>query len=100
MNSTIKKPFCTCSIESLFLKVQSCTLYNGKYMIASAPIANTEIFALIAVLVFKLLGRKVLFINKKDNRNCSKVSYFLRKEQILRVYYCKVINSWNEKFSE
>ena len=39
-------------------------------MIASTQITNTEIFAFIAVLVFKLLGRKVLFINKEDNRNC------------------------------
>ena len=38
-------------------------------MIASAQIANTGLFALIAVLVFKLLSRKVLFINKKGNRN-------------------------------
>ena len=59
-----------------YLKVQSCKLYNNKYMIASTQITNTEIFAFIAVLVFKLLSRKVLFINRKDNRN---VGYFLRK---------------------
>ena len=34
-------------------------------MIPSIQIANTEIFVFIAVLVFKLLGRNVLFINKK-----------------------------------
>ena len=39
-------------------------------MISSTQITNTEIFAFIAVLVFKLLSRKVLFTNKKDNRNC------------------------------
>ena len=39
-------------------------------MIASTEIANTEIFAFIAVVAFKLLSRKVLFINSKDNRNC------------------------------
>ena len=33
-------------------------------------ITNTEIFTFIAVLVFHLLGRKALFINRKDNRNC------------------------------
>ena len=38
-------------------------------MIASIQITNAEIFALTAVLVFKLLSRKCLFINKKDNRN-------------------------------
>ena len=37
-------------------------------MIASTQITNTEIFAFITVLVFKLLSRKVL--NRKDNRNC------------------------------
>ena len=54
----------------LCLTVQSCKLYNNKYMIASAQITNIEIFAFIFVLVFKLLSRKVLFINRKDNRNC------------------------------
>ena len=39
-------------------------------MNASTQITNTETFAFIAVLVFKLLSRKVLFINRKDNRNC------------------------------
>ena len=34
-------------------------------MIALTEIANTEIFAFIAVLVFKLLNRKVLFIYRK-----------------------------------
>ena len=52
------------------LKVQLCKLYNNKYRIASPQITNTEILAFIAVLVFKLLSRKVLFINKKNNRNC------------------------------
>ena len=52
------------------LKVQSCKLCNKKYMIASTQITNTEVFAFIAVLVLKLLSRKVLFINIKDNRNC------------------------------
>ena len=52
------------------LKVQSCKLFNCKYMIASTQITNTEIFTFIAVLVFKLLSRKVLFIKRKDNRNC------------------------------
>ena len=42
----------------------------SKYMFASTQITNTEIFAFIAVLVFKLVSRKVVFINNKDNRNC------------------------------
>ena len=52
------------------LKVQSCKLYNNKYRIASTQITNTEIFAFIALLVFRSLSRKVLFMNRKDNRNC------------------------------
>ena len=64
---------------STHLKVQSYKLYN-KYMIASTQITNTEFFALIAILFFfKLWGRKVLFIKRKGNRNCSKAGYFLRK---------------------
>ena len=51
------------------LKVQSCKLYSNKYMIASTEITNNDIFAFIAVLVFKLLNSKVLFINRKDNGN-------------------------------
>ena len=34
-------------------------------MITSTQITNTEIFAFTVVLVFKLLSRKVLFINGK-----------------------------------
>ena len=51
------------------LKVQSCNLYNNEYMISSTQTTNTEIFEFIAALVFKLLICKVLFINRKDNRN-------------------------------
>ena len=39
-------------------------------MIASPQVTNTKIFAFISALVFKLVSRKVLFINRKDNRNC------------------------------
>ena len=52
------------------LKVQSCKLYNNKYLIASTHITNSEVFRIIVVLVFKLLSRKGLFINRKDNINC------------------------------
>ena len=52
------------------LKVQSCRLYNNKYMIASTQITNNETFAVVAVLVFKLLTLQVLFTNRKDNINC------------------------------
>ena len=53
-----------------YFKVQSCRLYDNKYMIALTHITNIKNFTFIAVPVFKLLSRKVLFINRKDNRNC------------------------------
>ena len=37
-------------------------------MIPSTPITSNETFVFIAVLVFKLLSRKGLFINRKDNK--------------------------------
>ena len=39
-------------------------------MIALTQITNTEILAFIAVLVLTLLSHKVLFIDRKDKRNC------------------------------
>ena len=52
------------------LKVQSCKLSKNKYMTASTQITSSEILTFIAVLVFKLLSHKVLFTNRRDNRNC------------------------------
>ena len=52
------------------LKVQSCKLYNNKYVIASTQITDTEIFVFIAVIDFKLLSCKVLLLKRRDNRNC------------------------------
>ena len=48
-------------------------------MITSTQTTNTEIFAFKAVLIFTLLRPRILFINRKDNRNCSKVGYFSKK---------------------
>ena len=36
-------------------------------MIVLTQITNTEIFVLVAILVFKLLTHKVLFVNRNDN---------------------------------
>ena len=74
LNILLKISWCThCKISSMFdqafvniktyefkwrLKVQSCKLYNEKYMIALAPLTNTAISAFMAVLVFKLLSRQ------------------------------------------
>ena len=41
-------------------------------MIASTQITNTEFFVFTIVLVFKLLSRKVLFINGKKQYKLSK----------------------------
>ena len=70
----------------------------NKYMIALPQITNTSIFTFIAVLVFKLLSRKVLFINRKNNKNL-KSRLLFKTIAISRVNYCKIIHSWNEKFS-
>ena len=51
-------------------------------MIAATHITDTEIFAFVAVLIFKLISRKVLFINTKGKRNCLKIGYLLRKLKI------------------
>ena len=42
------------------LNIQSCKLYNNKYMMASTQITNTGILAFIADIVFKSLSRKLL----------------------------------------
>ena len=48
----------------------SMEIYNNKHMVTSTQRKSTKIFAFIAALVFKLLTLKVLFINRKENRNC------------------------------
>ena len=54
--------------KKLELKIQSYKLCKNKYMCDSTQITNTGTFAFIAVLVFTS-SRKILFINRKDNRN-------------------------------
>ena len=56
--------------------------------ITLTQITKTEIFAFIAVLVVKLHSRKVLFINKT-----------IETVKKSRLSYCKMIHSWNAKFS-
>ena len=45
-------------------------------MIAPTQITNAEIFVFIAALVSKLLSRKILCINRNDNRNYLKKATF------------------------
>ena len=66
-------------------------------MIASTRIRSTETFAFIAVLDFKLLSRKVLFINRKDKKKLLKSRLLFKK--ISWVNYFKFINSCYAKFS-
>ena len=39
-------------------------------MIVTTQTTDTEIYTFIAVSVFKLLCRKVLFVDRKDHGNC------------------------------
>ena len=52
-------------------------------MITSTQITNTEIFAFVAVLVFQLLSRDVLFTNRKETVKewllFKKIAYFTGK---------------------
>ena len=48
-------------------------------MIASTQIANTGIFAFIAVLVLKLLSRKFLLINKRRQQKLLKSRLLFKK---------------------
>ena len=58
------------SVERASIKGTIMKIIYHRYIIASIEITNIEIFAFIAVLVFKLLSHKLLFINKKDNIKC------------------------------
>ena len=48
-------------------EIKRYNLYNNKYMIDSTQITNTEIFAIIAVLVFNLLSRNLRKFKKITN---------------------------------
>ena len=54
---------------------------------APTHITNTENFAFIAVLVLKLLSHSILLKSR------------LLFQKIANFNYCKIINSWNAKFS-
>ena len=47
-------------------------------MIVSTQITNTEVFALIVALVFKLLSRKFLFINKRKWKLLKSRLFFIK----------------------
>ena len=60
------------------LKVQSCKLHN-QYITASTQITNTKIVTFIALLVFKLLSRKVLLIKENAMETVKKEANFFLK---------------------
>ena len=65
----------------LYLKVQSCKLCNNKtygHFNTNNKHSNFRIHN---------CSSKVLFTNRKGNRNCQKVGYFLRKVQISQGYF-------------
>ena len=70
-------------------------------MIASTQITNSEIFAVIAVLVFNLLSRKVFFRNRKDNKKLLKSRLLFKKVANFtgKLQNSKIMNSWNAKFT-
>ena len=69
-------------------------------MIASTPKSNTGIFAFISILVFRILNRKVLFINRRNNRNFKKNTLLFKKTAKFMGKLLQITNNWNAKFSE
>ena len=80
-----------CNLEEK-LKVQSCKLYSNKYTIASNQITKTEIFAFLVIVDFKLLSRKVLFINRKEKGRLlfKKIADFTGLLQNYRYLECEI----------
>ena len=69
-------------------------------MIASIQITNTEILALIAVLVFMLLCFKLLFVNKKIQKELLKSSLLFKIIENFTGKYCKIISASSFKNAE
>ena len=65
--------------SSFVLKMLKVQLYDHKYIIASTQITNTEIFAIIAVLGFKLLSRKNFALKQKGQKKLLKSRLFFKK---------------------
>ena len=78
------RPFENICLSSFTLKFQSCKFYKNKYMIASTQITNSDIFAFIAVIAYKLLCHTVLFINRKKQKKLVKSRLRFKKIANLR----------------
>ena len=97
---SVKDFFSKCDQIRNFLQIWSHLL--KKYLMKNFIFCAVHIgrFSNLHQCTFQLMSRKFLFTNRKDNKNCQKVSYFLRKQHISRLNYCKIMNSWNTKFSK
>ena len=71
-----------------------CNLFNNKNIIALTQITNTEIFAFITFLAFQFI-KSERFVYRLFKSGL----LFLKKSNFDWVNYCKIINSWNAKFS-
>ena len=74
------------------LKVHSSKLCNNKYMIALTQVTNTEIFAFIAVLVFKLLRAKYYVYKQERQYKLLKSRLVLNK---IVNFTCKLLQNYN-----
>ena len=66
------------------LKMQSHKLYNSKYMTVLIQITNTEVFAFIAVLVFKVglspsKKKVIICFNHSPSKMMKNAFYFILK---------------------
>ena len=63
----------------IFIKVQSCKLYNKQIYDRFNTNNKNEIFAFISVLVLKLFSRKVFFTNRKRQYKLLKSGLLFKK---------------------
>ena len=86
-----------CSNPLAFLKVQSCKLYNNKYMIVSTQITNTKIFSFTPVFWFSSYWAVKFCLQTEKTKETVKSRILFK--QISLINYWKIINSWIAKFS-
>ena len=59
-------------VTFFLLQLQSCKLYDQKYVITSIQITSTKIFVFIVALVFKLLRTKFCLCTEKTIETINK----------------------------
>ena len=83
----------------IFIKVQSCKLYNKQIYDRFNTNNKNEIFAFISVLVLKLFSRKVLFTNRKRQYKLLKSGLLFKKLANFTGQLLQNITDWNAKLS-